>query len=45
MTTADAPALSYSSAPGRWVLAITVLARPVHPRPGNASTAASTRHH
>jgi EmrB/QacA subfamily drug resistance transporter len=25
MTTADAPALSYSSAPGRWVLAITVL--------------------
>jgi EmrB/QacA subfamily drug resistance transporter len=24
-TTADAPALSYSSAPGRWVLAITVL--------------------
>ena len=24
MTTADAPALSYSSAPGRWVLAITV---------------------
>ena len=25
MTTADAPALSYSSAPGRWVLAVTVL--------------------
>src|SRR5512132_2555210 len=25
MTTADVPALSYSSAPGRWVLAITVL--------------------
>ena len=25
MTTADAPALTYSSAPGRWVLAITVL--------------------
>jgi len=25
MTTADAPALSYSSAPGRWVLTITVL--------------------
>lgn len=25
MTTADAPALRYSSAPGRWVLAITVL--------------------
>jgi len=25
MTTADASALSYSSAPGRWVLAITVL--------------------
>jgi EmrB/QacA subfamily drug resistance transporter len=25
MTTADAPALSYSSVPGRWVLAITVL--------------------
>jgi MFS family permease len=25
MSTADAPALSYSSAPGRWVLAITVL--------------------
>jgi hypothetical protein len=25
MTTADIPALSYSSAPGRWVLAITVL--------------------
>jgi EmrB/QacA subfamily drug resistance transporter len=25
MTTAEAPALSYSSAPGRWVLAITVL--------------------
>ena len=25
MATADAPALSYSSAPGRWVLAITVL--------------------
>ena len=25
MTTADAPALSHSSAPGRWVLAITVL--------------------
>jgi MFS family permease len=25
MTTAGAPALSYSSAPGRWVLAITVL--------------------
>jgi len=25
MTTADAPALSYSSAPGRWVLALTVL--------------------
>jgi EmrB/QacA subfamily drug resistance transporter len=25
MTTADAPALSYSSTPGRWVLAITVL--------------------
>jgi EmrB/QacA subfamily drug resistance transporter len=25
MTTADAPAISYSSAPGRWVLAITVL--------------------
>ena len=25
MTTADAPALSYSSAPGRWVLAATVL--------------------
>jgi EmrB/QacA subfamily drug resistance transporter len=25
MTTADAPALSYSSAPGRWVLLITVL--------------------
>src|SRR6266567_2998864 len=25
MTTADAPALAYSSAPGRWVLAITVL--------------------
>src|SRR5262249_59814850 len=24
MTTADAPALSYSSAPGRWVLLITV---------------------
>jgi MFS family permease len=24
-TTADAPARSYSSAPGRWVLAITVL--------------------
>jgi hypothetical protein len=24
-TTADAPALSYSSAPGRWVLTITVL--------------------
>ena len=25
MTTADAPALTYSSAPGRWVLALTVL--------------------
>jgi hypothetical protein len=25
MTTADVPALSYSSPPGRWVLAITVL--------------------
>ncbi len=25
MTAVDAPALSYSSAPGRWVLAITVL--------------------
>jgi len=25
MTSADAPALTYSSAPGRWVLAITVL--------------------
>ena len=25
MTTADAPALSYSSAPGRWVLVVTVL--------------------
>ena len=25
MTTADAPVLTYSSAPGRWVLAITVL--------------------
>ncbi len=25
MTTADAPALTYSSAPGRWVLAVTVL--------------------
>ena len=25
MTTADAPALSYSSVPGRWVLAVTVL--------------------
>jgi MFS family permease len=25
MTTADAPARTYSSAPGRWVLAITVL--------------------
>src|SRR6516162_6150201 len=25
MTTADAPALSYSSAPGRWVLLVTVL--------------------
>src|SRR3954454_1319666 len=25
MTTADAPALRYSSAPGRWVLAVTVL--------------------
>ncbi|HEY6276442.1 MAG TPA: hypothetical protein VIX86_08915 [Streptosporangiaceae bacterium] len=25
MTTADVPALSYSSAPGRWVLSITVL--------------------
>ena len=25
MTTAEAPALSYSSVPGRWVLAITVL--------------------
>jgi EmrB/QacA subfamily drug resistance transporter len=25
MTAADAPALSYSSAPGRWVLAVTVL--------------------
>jgi len=25
MTTADAPALTYSSAPGRWVLVITVL--------------------
>jgi hypothetical protein len=25
MTTADVPALCYSSAPGRWVLAITVL--------------------
>ncbi len=25
MTTADAPALSYSSAPWRWVLAVTVL--------------------
>src|ERR1700758_4208262 len=25
MTTADGPALTYSSAPGRWVLAITVL--------------------
>ena len=25
MTTADAPALTHSSAPGRWVLAITVL--------------------
>jgi hypothetical protein len=25
MTTVEAPALSYSSAPGRWVLAITVL--------------------
>jgi hypothetical protein len=24
MTTAEAPALSFSSAPGRWVLAITV---------------------
>jgi MFS family permease len=25
MTTADAPALTYSSGPGRWVLAVTVL--------------------
>jgi hypothetical protein len=25
MTTADAAALSYSSVPGRWVLAVTVL--------------------
>ncbi len=25
VTIADAPALSYSSAPGRWVLAVTVL--------------------
>jgi len=25
MTTADAPAVSFSSAPGRWVVAVTVL--------------------
>ena len=31
MITADAPALLYSSAPGRWVLAITVLARSEKP--------------